>query len=314
MLAATITDGSIAPAEQPDPVAGPGEILVRVHAAGLNGGDILQRAGAYPPPPGYPAEIPGMEFAGEVIGAGEGSERFSAGDRVMTITGGAGQAELATVHESVAMPVPNSLDWAAAGGFPEVFLTAYDAVFSQGELKSGDTLLINGAAGGVGTAAIQIAKAAGARVVASVRDPAVHDAVRALGADEVILPDAVGENGPYDVVLELVGGPNIEPALYALATGGRIVVIGVGAGFKTELNLLAVMGKRAILRGSTLRPRPTEQKAELARAVVRDVLPALSSGAIKVPIVGTFPLSDVDAAYTRFTDGSKFGKIVLTLG
>jgi putative PIG3 family NAD(P)H quinone oxidoreductase len=314
MIAATISDGSIAPAEQPDPTAGPGELLVRVRAAGLNGGDILQRKGAYPPPPGYPTEIPGMEFAGEVIELGEGAERFNAGDRVMTITGGAGQAELATVHESVAMPVPDGLDWAAAGGFPEVFLTAYDAVFSQGELKSGETLLINGAAGGVGTAAIQIAKAAGARVVASVRDPAVHDAVGELGADAVILPDAVGDNGPYDVVLELVGGPNIEPALYALSTGGRIVVIGVGAGFKTELNLLAIMGKRAILRGSTLRPRPTEQKAELARAVERDVLPALASGAIKVPVLASFPLAEVDAAYSRFTAGSKFGKIVLTSG
>jgi putative PIG3 family NAD(P)H quinone oxidoreductase len=312
MIAATISDGSIAPAEQPDPTAGPGELLVRVRAAGLNGGDILQRKGAYPPPPGYPTEIPGMEFAGEVIELGEGAERFNAGDRVMTITGGAGQAELATVHESVAMPVPDGLDWAAAGGFPEVFLTAYDAVFSQGELKSGETLLINGAAGGVGTAAIQIAKAAGARVVASVRDPAVHDAVGELGADAVILPDAVGDNGPYDVVLELVGGPNIEPALYALSTGGRIVVIGVGAGFKTELNLLAIMGKRAILRGSTLRPRPTEQKAELARAVERDVLPALASGAIKVPVLASFPLVEVEAAYSRFIAGSKFGKIVLT--
>jgi putative PIG3 family NAD(P)H quinone oxidoreductase len=312
MIAATISDGAIAPAEQPDPSAGPGELLVRVRAAGLNGGDILQRAGAYPPPPGYPPEIPGMEFAGEIIELGEGAERFAVGDRIMTITGGAGQAEFATVHESVAMPVPDGLDWPAAGGFPEVFLTAYDAVISQGELKSGETLLINGAAGGVGTAAIQIAKAAGARVVASVRDPAVHGAVSELGADAVILPDAVGDNGPYDVVLELVGGPNIEPALYALATRGRIVVIGVGAGFKTELNLLAIMGKRAILRGSTLRPRPTEQKAELARAVERDVLPALGSGAIKVPVLATFPLAEVDAAYSRFTDGSKFGKIVLT--
>jgi putative PIG3 family NAD(P)H quinone oxidoreductase len=313
MIAATISDGSIAPAEQPDPTAGPGELLVRVRAAGLNGGDILQRKGAYPPPPGYPPEIPGMEFAGEVIALGEGAERFAVGDRVMTITGGAGQAELATVHESVAIPVPDGLDWPAAGGFPEVFLTAYDAVISQGELKSGETLLINGAAGGVGTAAIQLAKAAGARVVASVRDAALHDAVSELGADVVILPDAVGDHGPYDVVLELVGGPNIEQALYALATGGRIVVIGVGAGFKTELNLLAIMGKRAILRGSTLRPRPTEQKAALARAVEGAVLPALASGEITVPVLETFPLTEVDAAYSRFTAGSKLGKIVLTI-
>ncbi|MGK2877118.1 MAG: alcohol dehydrogenase catalytic domain-containing protein [Solirubrobacterales bacterium] len=312
MLAATISDGAISAAEQPDPVAGAGELLVRVRAAGLNGGDILQRAGAYPPPPGCPVDIPGLEFAGEVAAVGDGVRRFEVGDRVMTITGGAGQAELAVVHESLAMPVPDSIDWPAAGGFPEVFLTAHDALFSQAGLRPGERLLINGAAGGVGTAALQLAKNAGAIVVASVRDAAVHESVRALGADEVVLPDAIGDHGPFDVVLELVGGPNIEGALKGLAMGGRIVVIGVGGGFKAEVNLLAIMGKRAVLRGSTLRARPLEEKAIASRAVEREIFPALASGAITVPVMATFPLAEVAAAYDRFTAGSKLGKIVLS--
>jgi NADPH:quinone reductase-like Zn-dependent oxidoreductase len=311
MLAATILDGEISAAEQPDPIAGAGELLVHVRAAGLNGADILQRKGAYPPPPGYPADIPGLEFAGEVVAVGEGVRRFVPGDRVMTITGGAGQAELAVVHESVAMSVPDSIDWPAAGGFAEVFVTAHDAVFTQGGLRPGERLLVNGAAGGVGTAAIQLAKQSGAFVVASVRDETMHDSVRALGADEVVLPDAVGDSGPYDVVLELVGGPNIETAVLALATGGRIVVIGVGGGFKAEVNLLAIMGKRATLRGSTLRARPLEEKAIASRAVEREILPALANGSIVVPVMDTFPLTEVAAAYDRFTDGAKFGKIVL---
>jgi NADPH:quinone reductase-like Zn-dependent oxidoreductase len=209
------------------------------------------------------------------------------------------------------MPVPDSVEWPAAGGFPEVFLTAHDAVFTQGGLRPGERLLINGAAGGVGTAAIQLAKRAGAYVVASVRDESVHDSVRGLGADEVIVPDAVSDHGPYDVVLELVGGPNLETAIYSLATGGRIVVIGVGAGFKAEVNLLAIMGKRATLRGSTLRARPLEEKALASRAVEREVLPGLSDGSIVVPVMDTFPLTAVGEAYDRFTAGTKFGKIVL---
>lgn len=314
MIAVTIEDGAVAATERPDPVAGAGELLVRVHAAGLNGADILQRKGAYPPPPGYPEEIPGLEFAGEVIAIGDGVRRFSPGDRVMTITGGGGQAELATVHEAVAMAVPEGIDWPAAGGFAEAFLTAHDALFGQCALRPGERLLINGAAGGVGTAAIQLAKLTGAHVTASVRDATLHDQVGALGADLVADPDTAmaAADGPYDVVLELVGAPNVEPAIKALATGGRIVVIGVGAGFKTEVNLLLLMNKRAVLRGSTLRARPLEEKAAVSRAVEREVLPALAAGAVTVPILASFPLTEVDAAYERFTAGGKFGKIVLT--
>lgn len=312
MIAVTINDGAVTAAERPDPVAGTGELLVRVRAAGLNGADILQRKGAYPPPPGYPADIPGLEFAGEVIATGPGVLRFKEGDRVMTITGGGGQAELATVHEAVALAVPDNVDWPAAGGFAEAYYTAHDAIFGQADLRPGERLLVNGAAGGVGTAAIQLGKLTGAHVTASVRDATKREAVAALGADTVLAPDDVAAGGAYDVVLELVGAPNVEPAIKALNTGGRIVVIGVGAGFKAEVNLLLLMNKRAVLRGSTLRARPLEQKASVARAVEREVLPALAAGNVTVPIVETFSLDDVAAAYDRFTAGGKLGKIVLT--
>lgn len=313
MLAATITDGAVAPAQQADPIAGAGEVLVRVRAAGINGADILQRAGGYPAPPGSPKDIPGLEFAGEVAALGEGATRFAVGDRVMAITGGGGQAEFAVVHERQAMPVPENLSWPEAGGLPEVFTTAHDALFTQCGLKPGERLLVHGAAGGVGTAAIQLAANCGAIVTASVRNETLHDEVRALGATSVTTPDLVAGAGPFDVVLELVGAPNLSTNLKELATDGRIVVIGVGAGFKAEINLLALMGKRATLRGSTLRARPLEEKASTARAVEHEVLPGIDNGAMKVPVAETFPLADVEAAYESFKAGGKMGKIVLTI-
>ncbi|MEA2448896.1 MAG: NADPH:quinone reductase, partial [Thermoleophilaceae bacterium] len=169
MRAATISDGEVAVAEHPDPEPAKGELLVRVRAAGLNGADIHQRAGNYPAPPGSPPDIPGLELAGEVLATGPGVFRFKEGDRVMAVVGGGGQAELATVHERGAMPVPDGLDWPAAGGFPEVFTTAHDALFTQARLEAGERLLVHGGAGGVGTAAIQLARVAGASVTATVR-------------------------------------------------------------------------------------------------------------------------------------------------
>src|SRR5256714_2180200 len=237
MRAATIRDGSVVVEEHPDPEPGAGEILVRVHAAGLNGADMLQRKGAYPAPPGWPQDIPGMELAGEVVALGPGTMRFEQGDRVMAIVGGGAQAELALVHEREAMPAPDALDWPAAGGFPEVFTTAHDAVFTQAGLEPGERLLVHGAAGGVGTAAVQLGRAAGASVTATVRNEALRPEVEALGAT-VIAPEGFEEHGPFDVVLELVGGPNLPGNVQSLATGGRIVVIGVGAGPQAELNLL----------------------------------------------------------------------------
>jgi putative PIG3 family NAD(P)H quinone oxidoreductase len=313
MRAVTIADNEIVVAERPDPAPGKGEVLVRVRAAGLNGADMLQRAGRYPPPPGAPADIPGLEFAGEVVGRGEGAERFDEGARVFGIVAGGGQAELVAVHERQAMPVPEGVQWPAAGGFPEVFTTAHDALFTQAGLAVGERLLVHGAAGGVGTAAVQLGRAAGARVTATVRNADLRDRVAELGASEAMDPEGFEGRGPFDVVLELVGAINLAGNLQALATSGRIVFIGVGAGPTAELNALAVMGKRARIMGSTLRARPLEEKAIAARGVERHVLPLLAEGSITVPVAETFPLDEAAAAYDRFTAGGKLGKIVLEL-
>lgn len=313
MRAVTIADGELAIREHPDPEPGPGEILVRIRAAGLNGADMLQRRGLYPAPPGSPQDIPGLELAGEVVARGPAAERFEVGDRVMAITGGGGQAELCVLHERAAMPVPEGLSWAEAGGLPEVFTTAHDALFTQAGLVAGDRLLVHGGAGGVGTAAVQLGRAAGAIVTATVRNEALRPAVAELGA-EVVEPEGFEERGPFDVVLELVGAPNFEGDLAALATGGRLVIIGVGAGAKTELNLLALMGKRASIRGSTLRARPLEEKAAAMRGVERHVLPLVDSGAVRVPVARELPFEQAAEGYELFTAGGKLGKIVLTVG
>jgi NADPH2:quinone reductase len=312
MRAATIRDGEILIEEHPDPVPGSEEVLVRVHAAALNGADMMQRRGLYPAPPGSPQDIPGMELAGEVAELGPGALRFAVGDRVMAIVGGGGQAELALVHERVLMAVPEGLEWAPAGGLPEVFTTAHDALFTQAGLRPGERLLVHGGAGGVGTAAIQLARAAGAEVSASVRNESLREQVAALGAT-VIAPEGFAEHGPFDVILELVGAPNMAENLQALDTGGRITVIGVAAGAKSELNLLALMGKRARIHGSTLRARPLEEKAMTARRLEREVLPLFAAGELRVPVAETFPLAQAAAAYERFAAGGKLGKIVIAL-
>lgn len=311
MRAVTLKDGDLTVGEHPDPAPGAGEVLVRVRAAGLNGADMMQRRGLYPAPPGAPQDIPGLELAGEVEALGPGASRFREGDRVMAIVAGGGQAELAVVHERALMPVPDGLEWPAAGGFPEVFTTAQDALFTQAQLKPGERLLVHGAAGGVGTAAVQLGRATGADVTATVRNEELRPGVEALGA-RAIAPEGFEEQGEFDVVLELVGAPNLAANLGSLATGGRIVVIGVGGGAKAELNLLALMGKRGRIMASTLRARPLEEKADAMRRVEKHVLPLVEAGTVKVPVAETFPLDEAEAAYERFASGGKLGKIVLT--
>ncbi len=313
MRAATIRDQQIVIEQHPDPEPGKGEVLVRVRAAALNGADMMQRRGLYPAPPGSPPDIPGMDLAGEVAALGPGVERFEVGAHVMAIVGGGAQAELCLVNERQLMPVPAALDWVAAGGLPEVFATAHDAVFTQGELRTGERLLVHGGAGGVGTAAVQLGHAAGARVTATVRNEAHREAVAQLGAS-VIAPEGFAEHGPFDVILELVGAPNMSENLAALASGGRIAVIGVSAGAKSELNLLALMGKRARIHGSTLRARTLEDKAIVARRLEREVLPLFETGELRVPIAETFPLDRAADAYEHFAAGGKLGKVVITIG
>jgi NADPH2:quinone reductase len=312
MRAATIVDGSLEVRDHPDPVPGTGQILVRVRAAGLNSADLAQVAGWYPAPPGWPPDIPGMELAGEVAATGPGATRFSVGDRVMAIVGGGAQAQLALLHEREAMPIPEGLDWVEAGGVPEAFTTAHDALFTRGRLSMGERVCVHGAAGGVGTAAVQLAVTAGATVVATVRNPDLWDDVTSLGATTVSPADTEA-HGPYDVVLELIGAPNMAANLKALAIGGRISIIGVGGGGTAEINLLALMGKRGRIHGSTLRTRPLELKALAARAVERHVLPLLASGRVWVPVAATFPLDEAAGAYERFAKGAKFGKVVVMM-
>jgi putative PIG3 family NAD(P)H quinone oxidoreductase len=312
MRAVTIRDTKLSVEVHPDPEPGAGECLVRVRAAGLNGADMMQLRGHYPAPPGAPPDIPGLELAGEVIARGPGADRFQEGDRVMAIVAGGGQAELAVVHERILMPVPDSLDWLHAGGVPETFTTAHDALFTQAGLRAGERLLVHGGAGGVGTAGIQLGRVAGARVTATVRNPDSRAAVAELGA-EVIEPEGFAQRGPFDVILELVGGPNVADDLAALNLQGRITVIGISAGAKAEIDLRMMMGKRARIHSSTLRPRPLEEKALTARAVERSVLPFFQSGALQVPIAKAYPLERATEAYDHFSGGGKLGKVILEM-
>ena len=310
MRAATIRDGRIEVADHPDPEPQDGQLLVRVRAAGLNGADMLQVAGHYPAPPGAPADIPGLELAGEVVACGRRAGRFEPGDRVMAIVAGGGQAELAVVHERTAMPVPEELDWTAAGGVPGGLHHRPRRAVHPGRADVGERLLVHGAAGGVGMAAVQLGVMAGARVTATVRNEHAREQIAALGVN-AIAPEGFVEEGEYDVILELVGAPNLSENLDSLATGGRICIIGVGAGAKTEIDLRKLMAKRGRIHGSTLRSRPIEEKAIAARLMEKMVLPGFASGDLSVPVTETFPLEEAPAAYERFQAGGKFGKIVL---
>jgi NADPH:quinone reductase-like Zn-dependent oxidoreductase len=309
--AVVIQDGRLRWEEREDPVPGDTELLVEVKAAGINGADLIQRAGFYPAPPGWPQDIPGMEMAGEVVKVGRRVTLFTPGDRVMAVVGGGGQATLAFVDETHALAVPDSLPWPEAGGFPEVFSTAYDALFTQAGLRMGDRVLVSGAAGGVGTAGVQLAAATGAIVTASVRDPSRRDRVGALGASTVIEPGRETEHGPFNVVLELVGAPSLANAIPALATGGRVVVIGVGGGAQLEVDLSTLMRQRVRIGGSTLRARSRREKANVAAAVGAHVIPSVASGRVTVPVCDTFPMAEAEAAYERFAKGGKLGKVVL---
>jgi NADPH:quinone reductase len=308
--AAVVKDGDVVVEDRPDPVAGHGQLLVAVRAAGLNAADLAQVAGRYPAPPGVPPDILGMELAGEVAAIGEGVFRFAPGDRVMAVVGGGAQAEMALVNELEAMPVPARLDWQHAGGFPEAFTTAHDALFTQCRLGLGDRLCIHGAAGGVGMAAVQLGVAAGARVVATARREEHWPALAALGALPVA-PERAGAAGPFDVVLELVGGAGLADDVASLALGGRICVLSVNSGARAEVHLGTLMQRRGRIFASTLRSRILEEKAAAARGVEARVLPLVDADRVRVPVFATFGLDEAPAAYAAFGAGGKLGKIVL---
>jgi NADPH:quinone reductase-like Zn-dependent oxidoreductase len=302
MRAVTISDGRLVLEIRPDPEPGEGQILIRVHAAGINRADLMQREGHYPPPDDVPPDIPGLECAGEVVAVGRHAFRFATGSRVMALLGGGAQAELVTVHERHALTVPETIDWPVAGGVVEAYATAHDALFTQGGLAPGERLLVNGAAGGVGLAAVQLGVAAGARVTANARHS--HARLEELGAELVV-------EGAYDVILELVGGDLLLEDQSLLAACGRLVVIGTGAGASARVDFGLLMRKRARISASTLRARPLEDKAIVVQRLERHVLPLLASGRVGVPVERAYPLDEAEAAYAAFAAGGKFGKLVL---
>lgn len=296
--------------ERPEPEPGYGHIVVAMRAAGLNAADLLQAQGRYPAPPGAPRDLLGLEVAGEVTAVGPGVTRWKIGDAVMTLVGGGGQAELVEVHERLAIPVPERFGWEQAGGFTEIYTTAFDALFSQCQLGPGERLCVHGGAGGVGMAAVQLGLASGAQVTATVRRAEHRPAVAALGA-EVSAPEDFRQRGPFDVILELVGGPNIPADVDALSEGGRISVIGIGGGSRADVDLAKLMKIRGRVMGSTLRARPLEERALAARQVEAHVLPLAASGAVRVPVFASYRLTEAPAAYADFAAGGKIGKIVL---
>lgn len=299
--------------EIPAPEAGPGEILIRVRAAGVNRPDILQRLGAYPPPPGAPDTL-GLEVAGEVV---TGAGRWSPGDRVCALLGGGGYAEYAKVDARHALPVPKGLDFIQAAALPETVFTVWANVFEHGALKAGETLLVHGAGSGIGTTAIQMGKAAGAKVIATARGADKAAQALALGADLAIdaSTDDFGEAakafGGVDVVLDMVGGPYFEKNLLALNTGGRIVYIAAQGGAEIAVPVFRLMAKRAVLTGSTLRPRDADEKARITAAVEATVWPWVEAGKLAPVIDQTFPLADAARAHALLEGAAHFGKVVL---
>ena len=302
----------------PVPEVRPGHLLIRVRAAGVNRPDIFQRAGFYPPPPGAPATL-GLEVAGEVAAVGEGVERWRPGDRVTALLGGGGYAEYALVDARHALPVPGGLDFVRAAALPETVFTVWSNVFERGQLRAGETLLVHGANSGIGVTAIQMAKAAGARVLATARGVAKAAKARELGADLAIdaadgdWATAVRAAGSVDVVLDMVGADYFERNLDVLAPDGRLVVIATLTGHEVKLDLRRLMLKRLTVSASTLRARDADEKARLARAIEDRVWPWIAAGKVDVPVDRTFPLGRAGEAHAWLESGSQFGKVVLTV-
>ncbi|HEX6367962.1 MAG TPA: NAD(P)H-quinone oxidoreductase [Longimicrobium sp.] len=307
--------------DRPVPQPGPGEIRVRVHASALNRADLLQRRGNYPAPPGAPADIPGLEYAGEVDAVGEGAGLWAVGNRVMGIVGGGGHAEYVVVHEREGIRVPQNLSWEEAAAIPEVFLTAYDALFRQLDLTMGERLLILAVGSGVGTAALQLASAAGATVIGTSRTSAKLKRATEMGLEVGVdtskedLAEAVNQatyGSGVHAVLDLVGGKLLEASLRVVALRGRVVVVGTTGGSKVEVDLGLLLRRRIHLFGTVLRSRPLEEKIALAREFSNAVLPLISSGRIKPVIDSVFPFDAIRSAHERMEENASFGKIVLT--
>ncbi len=323
---AVIADGAGGPevlrvTEIPRPEPGPGQLLIEVHAAGINRPDVMQRQGNYPPPPGA-TDVFGLELAGAVAALGEGVEGFAIGDRVMGLVHSGAYADWALLEAPIAIPVPEGMSMAEAGAVPETFFTVWSNVFERAALQPGETLLIHGGTSGIGTTAILLAKALGSTVIVTAGSDEKCAAARALGADHAInyrTQDFVAEaraltdgRGP-DVILDMVGGSYMQRNIELLAADGRIAQIAFQQGSKAELDLLPLLMKRGTITASTLRARPVEMKARLARALTEHVVPLLASGAVRPPVDSTFPLADVAKAHARMDSSAHVGKIVLLM-
>jgi NADPH2:quinone reductase len=323
----TVGDGSIEIRDHPDPVPGPGEVLVRVAGAGLNRADLMQRAGFYPAPPGSPPDIPGMEFAGTIEALGPDVTGPSIGTRVFGITGGGAQAELATVPAGQCAAVPAALDLVAMGGVPETFVTAHDAMCTQAAIGAGEWMLVHAVGSGVGTSALQLAKALGALVIGTSRTPDKLEQCRPLGLDHGVVPPTTADGaldvarlvdevvrvtgGGVDVVLDLVAGAYVEVDVEAAAPGGRIVLIGTLAGGRANLAVLTAMQRRLRLFGTVLRTRSRAEKAEATDAFARDVVPLLAAGTIAPVIEAIMPLEQAHDAYELLASDATVGKVIL---
>lgn len=300
--------------ERPDPVPGSHEVLVAAPYAALNPADLAQRAGRYPAPPGAPQDVPGLEVTGRVVACGDAVLGLKVGDRVFGLVGGGGLADRVAVHERHVVVVPDRLDDEEATAVPEAFLTAHDAIVTQADLGLGDVLLVNGASGGVGTAAVQIGKLAGAHVIGTVRSDDARRRLAELGA-EAVAPDDAAERvraaGGADVIIELIGAGNLAGNLDVLSTKGRIVIVGTGAGADAELSLRALMGRRGRILGTMLRARPLEEKAAAVQAFGHALLPALADGRARGIVDRVFPAEQVNEAFDYMTQPGKFGKVLL---
>ena len=307
----------LAPVKLPVPVPGPGQLLVRVKAAGVNRPDILQRQGGYPPPPGAP-DTPGLEIAGEVTGLGAGVRRYEVGDKVCGLVPGGGYAEYCLVHEDNALPVPPGFSMEEAAGVPETFFTVWTNVFDRGGLKAGETLLVHGGSSGIGTTAIMLAKALGSTVIATAGTDEKCQACRKLGADHAFnyrnadfVEAMKALKIEANVILDMVGGDYVARNFKVASMYGRIVNIAFQKGSKIEIDLLPVMLKRLTLTGSTLRPRSVAEKAEIAKALEETVWPLFAAGRCKPVIYRTFPLAQAAAAHKLMESSEHTGKIVL---
>jgi putative PIG3 family NAD(P)H quinone oxidoreductase len=302
------------------PEPGLGQIRVRVRASALNRADILQRQGNYPVPAGYPADISGMEYAGEVDALGPAATLWKTGDRVMGIIGGAGHAEFVTVHEREAIPVPKSMSWDEAGAISEAFLTAYDALFTRLNLRTGETLLIHAVGSGVGTAGLQLACVAGARVIGTARSAEKLERAKKLGLDVAVdasrgdwaaqVEAAIGAEQVH-ALMDLVGGSYLEGNLRVVGLRGRIVVVGLTAGATAQFNMGVLLRKRLTVVGTVLRSRTLEEKIALAREFAEHAVPLFESGRLKPVVDRVFPFAEIRAAHELMASNKTFGKIVL---